>query len=1012
MKSKTGKRFLTKALAVAVFASSVLHGGLTAKAAPRILTNSESRWMYTTEDNSFLMTQYNWLDADTKEPFDNFGRMYTNGDGLLVWHLQSSLTDDANDNANSYDKPNAPACVYASNIDIASQPGSRRVMRFVLYPTNGSTTEKGIRLGIMLKYVDASHWAFLGFNGDWYIQWMNGSSHGFAQNDGPDGKGDPYQTSDGTTKTGWESAFQDLKPSDDEYLRITIIYEDSTHIRVRVAPCELERKDEVGNVVLREKVSDGTSLAKEDTLDFKVFGDLRTYAYKDAQNPKGIYMGFAAGTDKNQIANPNMARTDIDIVNVMKGALRPANNDNKQANEYTDSDYLEKLSLINYADCGWISPKGKDPETILKPYMLGDGDAYASIGKVGNGTDNSSLNATVYNKTVPDFCGGTISGILRPFEVGPDREFYLGIKANTTHATGHHSFKAGIKGTKWVYSLDDGPAVEITGASLPAITASRDYNIAINIAAGKLTASVTCDGTQSTLIGSDNAIDVNGLSGNVCLTAKGSALRVRDIVCHQTYKKSALENKYDELADANHNHALYEDIWENFTRVQASGALPQGPLGKAKETLDGNNSEIASDSNAYKPFNDAAAAALQNEFDKINIPENQVAAGKQNLSQAISAIEAILNDPDSEQSYTTVSLSAVRNAKEDAAALLAGMDSEAFAGITRQTMLETLTSIDERSLDPQPLIDALISLLSQKTAGIRLETDGKYYEAPGWDAFTEAVNDAKSLLAEGAPTPLKDEINAAADKLNNTALILKKSSREDLDRLTNEIRTIKASAAARKYPDNADWKEYQKQLAAAEAFTGRNPGDITLLELELALANLRKAFGALREIKGPQPGERRVVDQTTYIIGTVDGTVELEIGNKNASTAKIDTVMIDNRQYTVTSIAKDAFKKSKKLKKVQIGDSVVSVGKNAFSKCSNLKTVTFGKKVTKIDGGAFSGCKKLKKVIFKGSAVKTIAKKSFKGSNVTKVKVPKNLKKNKAFLNKVKKSGMKVTKLS
>lgn len=1016
MKSKTRTRLLTKVLAVTVFAASVLHGGMNAEAAPRIRTNSTSRWMYTNTDKSFSMAQYNWLDADTNEPFNNFGRMYTNGNGLLVWHLQSSLTNDGNDNTVSYDNAAAPACVYASNIDITSQSDSRRVMRFVLYPTNNATENFGIRLGIMLKYVDKNHWAFLGFNGSWYVQWMNGSSKGYAKpntND-TDGEGDPYQTTDGTTKTGWYPAFQNVKPTDDEYFRITIIYEDATHIRVRMAPCELDHKDEVGNVVLNEKMSNGVSQAKEDTLDFKLFGDLREYAHTDAQNPKGIYMGFAAGTDKSQVSSaPDKAQTKIDIVNVMKGALRPANNDTQQANEYTDSDYKEKLSLINYADCGWVSPKGKDPEEILKPYMLGDGDAYASIGKVGTGVNNSSLNATIYNKTVPDFYGGTVSGILHPYEVGGNKEFYLGIMANQAlNAADHTSFKIGIKGTKWVYSLDGQTPVEITGSSLPAITASKDYELGMTIAAGKLTASVTCDGTKTNLIGSNNAINVNGLSGNICLSAKGSALRIRNITCQQTYKKSALENKYNELINANHDHTLYDDVWEDFIRVESTDTLPQGPLGKAKETLDGNNSEMASTDAAYTPFNDAAATALQQEFDRINVPENQVETGKQSLRQAINKIETILDSSDAPQYYTAKSLADVRDAKEDAETLLTSMNSENFNGITKQQILETLASIDERSLDAQPLIDALKALLNQKTAGINLETDEKYFEPEGWNKLKEAVTEAQELLAEGAPSPIKSEIDAVSNKLNDTSLVLKKASQTDLDNLAKEIGTIKATVNANKYPNDTNWREYQKQLAAAETLAGGNPENTNLRDIDYALAALRKAFGALQGKKGPQPGERYTVDQTTYIIGTVDGTVELEIGNKNASKVTINTVIIENRSYAVTSIAKDAYKKSKKLKNVKIGDNVVSIGKNAFSKCSNLKSVTFGKKVTKIDGGAFSKCPKLKKVIFKGTAVKTIAKKSFKGSKVNKVKVPKSLKKNKAFLKKVKKAGMKVSKLS
>ena len=98
------------------------------------------------------------------------------------------------------------------------------------------------------------------------------------------------------------------------------------------------------------------------------------------------------------------------------------------------------------------------------------------------------------------------------------------------------------------------------------------------------------------------------------------------------------------------------------------------------------------------------------------------------------------------------------------------------------------------------------------------------------------------------------------------------------------------------------------------------------------------------------------------------------------------------------------------MKSVTIGANVVSIGKNAFANCKRMTSVTIGKKVKKIEAGAFSKCTKLKTVTFKGT-VTTIAKKSFKGSKVKTVKVPKPLRKNKKFLQKVKKAGMNVKKL-
>lgn len=88
--------------------------------------------------------------------------------------------------------------------------------------------------------------------------------------------------------------------------------------------------------------------------------------------------------------------------------------------------------------------------------------------------------------------------------------------------------------------------------------------------------------------------------------------------------------------------------------------------------------------------------------------------------------------------------------------------------------------------------------------------------------------------------------------------------------------------------------------------------------------------------------------------------------SKKSSITVPNTVTIDGVTYKVTSIAKNAFKNNKKLKKIVIG--------------SNIKT---------IDANAFSGCKNLKSITIKSKNVKTIGKNAFKGiKSNAKIKVP------------------------
>ena len=108
--------------------------------------------------------------------------------------------------------------------------------------------------------------------------------------------------------------------------------------------------------------------------------------------------------------------------------------------------------------------------------------------------------------------------------------------------------------------------------------------------------------------------------------------------------------------------------------------------------------------------------------------------------------------------------------------------------------------------------------------------------------------------------------------------------------------------------------------------------------------------------------------------------------------------------YTVTSVAKNALKKNKKVTSVVIGSNVTTIGATAFSGCTKLTTVTIGKKVKSIKTGAFKGSKKLKSIKIKTTKLtkKSVGKKAFTGIYKKAVfKVPaKKLKAYKALLKK------------
>ena len=80
--------------------------------------------------------------------------------------------------------------------------------------------------------------------------------------------------------------------------------------------------------------------------------------------------------------------------------------------------------------------------------------------------------------------------------------------------------------------------------------------------------------------------------------------------------------------------------------------------------------------------------------------------------------------------------------------------------------------------------------------------------------------------------------------------------------------------------------------------------------------------------------------------------------SKQSSITVPNTVTIDGVTYKVTSIAKNAFKNNKKLKKIVIGSNIKTIDANAFSGCKNLKSITIkSKNVKTIGKNAFKVCK-------------------------------------------------------
>ena len=152
--------------------------------------------------------------------------------------------------------------------------------------------------------------------------------------------------------------------------------------------------------------------------------------------------------------------------------------------------------------------------------------------------------------------------------------------------------------------------------------------------------------------------------------------------------------------------------------------------------------------------------------------------------------------------------------------------------------------------------------------------------------------------------------------------------------------------------------------------------------------------------QSPQPKGTNLKDDTgaAYKVTSANGKTPAvqylapKSGTKGTVTVPLE-VTIDGVTYKVTSIADNAFKGNKKLKKVVVGSNITSIGKNAFAGCTSLTSITIGKNVTKIGKNAFTGCKKLKSITIKTKKLttKTVKKGAFNGiSKKVVVKVPKS----------------------
>lgn len=118
---------------------------------------------------------------------------------------------------------------------------------------------------------------------------------------------------------------------------------------------------------------------------------------------------------------------------------------------------------------------------------------------------------------------------------------------------------------------------------------------------------------------------------------------------------------------------------------------------------------------------------------------------------------------------------------------------------------------------------------------------------------------------------------------------------------------------------------------------------------------------------------KAIVGKETYKI-TGKSTVQFTKTKATGTVTIPASIKVNGKTYKVTSVAANAMKNNKKVKKVVIGSNITKIGSGAFSGCKNLKTITIkssklksvGKNAIKnINKKAKLTCPKKKKAAYK-----------------------------------------------
>lgn len=191
------------------------------------------------------------------------------------------------------------------------------------------------------------------------------------------------------------------------------------------------------------------------------------------------------------------------------------------------------------------------------------------------------------------------------------------------------------------------------------------------------------------------------------------------------------------------------------------------------------------------------------------------------------------------------------------------------------------------------------------------------------------------------------------------------------------------------YGRNESYVLYDERMSKISSLTAESRPKAVKLEPGIYYINIKDSEGSrfaytlqITEVKHRKGEILPVVKGQNALYKVtkpgIDGTVAYyrPVGSPKASVVIPATVWNDGIVYKVTSISANAFKGSKKLKKVTVGKNVVSIGAFAFYNCSKLESIKLPSDVSTVGSQAFYKCARLKSITLPAE-VGTIGKQSF-----------------------------------